>query len=95
MCSILNHPNKLTISRTLGQSVKKLVLRRLNYYVIKRYIESISHAMIMAHNLPHKINHIIHKDIVSILRGMNMLCDILRRLELHNMNVKLLSPNQK
>ena len=56
---------------------------------------SISHAMVMTHYISHKINRIIQKAIVRILRAMNMLRDVLPILELHHMNVKLLSPNQK
>ena len=51
--------------------------------------------MIMTYDLLHKINDAIQKDITSILRAMNMLHDVLPRLELHHMNVKLLSSNEK
>ena len=51
--------------------------------------------MTMTYDLPDKINGAIHKDIVSILRAMNMLHGVLPRLELHTMNVKLLSPHEK
>ena len=76
LCSTLDHPGKPTISLALGQTVGKLVLNE-DYYVMKRYIMSISHAMIMIHDLSHRINRTIEKDMVSILLAMNLLRDIL------------------
>ena len=57
---------------------------------MKGYIVSILHAMIMTHDLPHRINHKIQKDIVGTLCSMNLLCDVLR---LYHTNTKSLSPS--
>ena len=57
---------------------------------MKRYIVRILHAMIMTHDLSHRINRTIYKDMVSILQAMNLLRDVLR---LHYENAKLPSPH--
>ena len=90
LCSILDHLGNLLFAFTWVNNKKTCTQRELSYYTMKRYIVSISHAMIMTHDLSHRINRIIHKDMASILRAMNLLRDVLR---FHYTNAKLISPN--
>ena len=57
---------------------------------MKMYIMSISHAMIMTRDLSYRIKRIIQKDMVNILRVMNLLRKI---LGLHYTITKLISPH--
>ena len=50
---------------------------------MKRYIVSISHVMIMARTLSPRIKHAMQKDMVSTLRVMNLLSDVLQLLYTH------------
>ena len=52
---------------------------------------SISHAIILTHDLLHRIKYTIHKDMVSILHAMNLLRDVLR---LKYTKVKPVSPKK-
>ena len=72
----MDHSYKPTVSLALEQVVGKLGFNDdLGIHAIKRYIVSTLHAMIMI------------QDMVSTLRAMNLLSDI---LQLHNKDVRLL-----
>ena len=46
--------------------------------MIKRYIVSTSHVMIMTHDESLKMNHAIQKDMMSTVRAVNLLSEVLQ-----------------